>query len=135
PLDPEAGGFRLRGTASVLPKADLLARLDAAPEAVSPGVVLRPVMQDLLFPTAAYVGGPGEVAYFAQLRPVYEAFGVPMPVLYPRASLTLVPQKVRRILDRYGLALPDLRGDLSALHRRLALERADADLAAPFAEA
>ena len=142
PLDPEAGGFRLRGTGERLSADDLLALLDEAPERFSPGVVLRPLMQDRLFPTAAYVGGPGEVAYFAQLKPVYDLFGVPMPVVYPRASLTLVPEKVDRILDRYGLALDDLtragegqEETLAALHRRLALERSEVDLGARFAAA
>lgn len=135
PLDPDGEGFRLRGTSTVLSRSAVLERLERAPEAFSPNVVLRPVMQDVLFPTAAYVAGPGETAYFAQLRPIYEHMGVPMPVIVPRASFTLVPRKVAAILERYALRLMDVRGDLSPLHRRLALERADADLATQFAQA
>ena len=143
PLDPEGGGFVLRGAGVRLSKADLLVLVEAEPERLSPGVVLRPLVQDRLFPTAAYVGGPGETAYFAQLRPVYEAFGVPMPVAYPRASLTLLPDKVTSILDRYGLGLADLAGapgegqeqTLAALHRRLALDHAAPELDGRFAAA
>jgi bacillithiol biosynthesis cysteine-adding enzyme BshC len=143
PLDPAEGGFALRGADVRFTSADLRTLLEVEPERFSPGVALRPVMQDRLFPTAAYVGGPGEVAYFAQLGPVYARFGVPMPVVYPRASLTLLPEKTARVLGRYGLTVADLAGahgasqeqTLAALHRRLALEHAGVDLDAPFAAA
>ena len=89
PLDPDdGGGFVPRGTGEVLSAEDLLARIEAAPETISPNVVLRPLFQDVLLPTAAYVAGPGEAAYFAQLDPVYERFGVAMPVVAPRLGLT-----------------------------------------------
>ncbi|NNF58494.1 MAG: bacillithiol biosynthesis cysteine-adding enzyme BshC [Rhodothermaceae bacterium] len=135
PVDPDGDDFVLRGTTTRFSAAELLRLAETAPERFSPNVVLRPVMQDGLLPTVAYISGPGETAYFAQLKPVYEAFGVPMPVLYPRASLTILSEKQQRHLDRYGLTLPDLNGDLAPLHRRLALERADADLDATFAQA
>lgn len=134
-LDPEAGGFALRGLDRRFAKEDLLALLEAEPERFSPNVVLRPIVQDHLLPTAAYIAGPGEAAYYAQLRPVYARFGVPMPVVYPRASVTLLEGRVQRVLDRYGLGLGDLAGDLDALHRRIALGRAEHDVEAAFGEA
>ena len=137
PLDPvEGGGFVLRGTTDVLSAEDLRARLEADPASISPNVVLRPAVQDTLLPTAAYVAGPGEAAYFAQLGPVYEALGVPMPVIEPRLSLTLVEPGVAKVLERYGLGVPDLGGDpgatRAALWRRFALEASDGRLEARF---
>jgi uncharacterized protein YllA (UPF0747 family) len=79
--------------------AALRSRFRLAPEEFSPNVLLRPLYQDLLFPTAAYVAGPGEVAYFAQLRPVYERFELPMPVVYPRKSVTLVNARARMAFE------------------------------------
>ena len=92
PAPSGASGFRLRGTEQTFTQAELIAELEAHPERFSPNVVLRPLTQDSLLPTAAYVAGPGEVAYFAQYRGIYERFGVPMPVVYPRASATFAQQ-------------------------------------------
>ena len=69
--------------------------LESKPESFSPNVVLRPVCQDYLLPTGAYVGGPGEVAYFAQLKGVYEFFEVDMPPLFPRATATIIERRIK----------------------------------------
>ncbi|MEM1125281.1 MAG: bacillithiol biosynthesis cysteine-adding enzyme BshC [Bacteroidota bacterium] len=135
PLDLEGEVFRLRRTDRTYTRAELLALLDAEPERFSPNVVLRPMMQDLLLPTVAYVGGPGEVAYFGQYRAAYAWAGLPMPLVYPRASLTLVESKVQRVLDRYDLHLPDLQGDLEVLFRDTALRESELDVEAAFAKA
>ncbi|MDX1439096.1 MAG: bacillithiol biosynthesis cysteine-adding enzyme BshC [Rubricoccaceae bacterium] len=133
-IDPGRDGFVLRSTEKRFTADDLESILKEHPERFSPNVVLRPLMQDMLLPTAAYVGGPGEIAYFAQLKPVYEAFGVPMPLVCPRVSLTLVTDKQQRFLDLYGIDIPELGRDLSELHRRLALERTEQDLDGRFEE-
>jgi uncharacterized protein YllA (UPF0747 family) len=78
------------------------------PSQFSPNVLLRPIYQDSLLPTVAYVGGQAEIAYFAQLKGVYEAFGLPMPVIYPRKNVTVLEMNVAQILKKYGLEIPDL---------------------------
>jgi bacillithiol biosynthesis cysteine-adding enzyme BshC len=91
-----------------LSDTELLQRIAAAPESFSANVLLRPVVQDYLLPTLAYVGGPSEVAYFAQAAVVYERLlGRVTPVL-PRLSATLVEPHAKRLLDRYGLSVPDV---------------------------
>ena len=87
--------------------ADLRARLDADPLWFSTSALLRPLVQDALFPTAAYLGGPAECAYFAQLPPLYRLFGLEMPLIAPRARLRVVDEPTRRQLDRLGLAPED----------------------------
>jgi bacillithiol biosynthesis cysteine-adding enzyme BshC len=83
--------------------AELLGILESAPERLSPNALLRPVMQDAILPTAAYVGGPAEVAYFAQSAVVYEKIlGRVTPVL-PRLSATLVEPAVAGILAAHEL--------------------------------
>lgn len=134
PLDYEDAEalFHLRGTDRRFGRDELLELLEAAPERFSPNVVLRPLMQDWLLPTAAYVAGPGEVSYFAQLGPVYEWVGVPMPVLHPRASATLVESKVEKVLERYDLDVPDLSGDLDRLFQHVVVREMEVDVEEAF---
>jgi bacillithiol synthase len=90
------------------------------PAGFSPNVLLRPVVQDTLFPTICYVAGPNELAYLGQLRGVYEHFGVPMPLMYPRASATLLDSAALRFLTRYKLPLEALQAqDEAALNELL----------------
>ena len=90
------------------------------PERFSPNVLLRPLVQDTLFPTVCYVAGPNELAYLAQLGRVYEAFGIPMPLMQQRASATLVDSNAMRFLSRHDFPLEALRAqDEAALNELL----------------
>lgn len=109
------GAFVIEGLPPPVPAGELLERVRQKPHAFSPNVLLRPIYQDTLLPTVAYVGGPGEIAYFAQMKGVYEAFDLPMPVIYPRISATIVEQSVGRILAKFGLSLPDFWRDPAGL--------------------
>src|SRR6185503_6430968 len=75
---------------------------------LSANVLLRPAMQDAIFPTAAYVGGPAEVAYYAQAAAVYEALDRPTPPVYPRISATILEPRIERVLKKYDLEFQDL---------------------------
>jgi bacillithiol biosynthesis cysteine-adding enzyme BshC len=135
PIDAEEGHFRLRGQDRTFSRNQLLILLDNDPRCFSPNVALRPLMQDGLLPTAAYVAGPGEVAYFAQFKPLYEWAEVPMPVIYPRASLTLTETKVKKVLDTYAVDVADVGEDLDRLFQRVVLQAMDVDIEAVFKEA
>jgi bacillithiol biosynthesis cysteine-adding enzyme BshC len=73
------------------------------PELLSPKAALRPIVQDTLLPTIAYVAGPGEIAYWAQLKHVYTGFSLNMPIVVPRAGFTLIEPKIKKHLERYQL--------------------------------
>lgn len=92
--------------------ADELAEtLERAPELFSANVLLRPVLQDAILPTAAYVGGPAETAYFAQAEAIYRRLSGRMPTILPRAGFTLVEPHAARLLKKYGLEFEEiLRG-------------------------
>ena len=101
----------------------LLEDIDTEPARFSPNVLLRPVVQDTLLPTVAYVAGPNELAYLGQLRRIYAAFDVPMPVIYPRASVTFVDTATVKFLNRYRVDFAQLQPrDDAALNRLLALQ-------------
>jgi bacillithiol biosynthesis cysteine-adding enzyme BshC len=94
---------------STYPPSALAREAAEHPAAFSPGVLLRPIVQDALFPTICYVAGPSELAYLGQLRGVYEHFGVPMPLIYPRASATLIDSASSRFLSKYRFPLEALQ--------------------------
>lgn len=87
---------------------EMLRLLESSPERFTPNVVLRPVVQQALLPVAAYVGGPGEIAYWSQLKDVFEHMGQPMPVVYPRARAVLTSIKLNKLMAKFGLAVSDL---------------------------
>ena len=87
---------------------DLSELLEEQPWRFSPNVLLRPVYQDSLFATLGYVGGPAELAYTAQLQPIYQLFNLPQPVFFPRARVTLVEKKIDRLVQKYGLNYPKI---------------------------
>jgi uncharacterized protein YllA (UPF0747 family) len=88
--------------------------------ALSPNALLRPVMQDYLLPTAAYVGGPAELAYLAQSQPIYRALLGRMPVAAPRAGFTLLDERAHALMDRHHISLIDCFHGESALRDRIA---------------
>jgi len=87
---------------------DLVALLRSSPEYFSPNVALRCIVQQHLFPVAAYVAGPGELAYWAQLKPLFERFSKTMPIVYPRARATLTTAKLGALMEKLGLGMSDL---------------------------
>ncbi len=98
----------------------LLERVRTRPEEFSPNVLLRPVVQDTLFPTCCLVAGPNELGYLAQLRDIYAAFGVPMPLIQQRGSATILDANAMRFLARHEVPLEALRAqDEGELNRLL----------------
>jgi len=91
-----------------LAAADLLNEAERCPEKFSANVLLRPLMQDYLLPTLCYVGGPSEVAYFAQIEVVYRKLAGRVTPVVPRIFATLIEPRTAKLMDRYQLSLPDL---------------------------
>lgn len=100
--------------------AELLSWLDREPLRFTTSALLRPILQDTWLPTAAYVGGPGEIAYFAQLAPLHAHVGLPMPLIVPRARFRVIDDRARRLLDKLGLSPDDAAAPRDELLARLA---------------
>jgi bacillithiol biosynthesis cysteine-adding enzyme BshC len=107
-----ADGIKVR-----IPVTRARAALEIPANRRSPNVLLRPVAERLILPTAAYVAGPGELAYFAQVGAVAAALDAPSPVVVPRWSCTIVEPKVQRLLDKYDFT-PAALEDPHAAERR-----------------
>ena len=101
---------------------ELRARFAADPNTLSPNVLLRPVVESWLFPTLAYVGGPGEMAYFGQLRTYFDAHGLTMPVVFPRWSATVIEGKIGKVLQKFGLEVEALDKPFHEVASELARE-------------
>jgi bacillithiol biosynthesis cysteine-adding enzyme BshC len=118
-LETRDSGFGLKGGGHVFTRQELLDLVEHSPEKFSPNVLLRPLVQDHLFPTLAYVGGSSELAYFAQIEILYRFFQRPMPVIWPRNSFTLVEPEVALEMDRFGIGLQDCFLGRSAVMEKL----------------
>ena len=124
-------------------QAELLALAQAHPEQLSPNVVLRPLYQELLLPNLAYIGGAAEVAYWLQLKDVFAAFGVPMPMVLPRNSAAYISRANAGKLRKLGLTaheifrpLPELKKQVGAAlgQEEVNLKEQQQALAAAFAQ-
>ncbi len=114
-VEPVEGEFRFKGRRKRLNKEELLNLLYFDPASFSPNVLLRPVCQDYLLPTAAYVGGSSEISYFAQVMPNYKFFDVVSPIIFPRSSGTIIESHLYSILEKYNLSLTDFYSDENIL--------------------
>ena len=134
-INEREGVFHIKGTSPPLSKETLLQTLSATPERFSPNVILRPITQDFVFPSIAYIAGPGEIAYFAQLKEAYTVAGIPMPLIYPRASITLIEPAINKVLNRFPYPLQAYNEDPNKLFRKHAIDHLEVDVDTLIADA
>jgi bacillithiol biosynthesis cysteine-adding enzyme BshC len=113
-------------------KEELVQAVQAAPEKFSPNALLRPVLQDFLLPTAAYIAGPAEIAYYAQAEVIYKKLLGQMTVILPRAAYTILDAKAEKLLRRYGLKVEDVWRGSQELLRSMETRSVPAALAKNF---
>ncbi|MDP2323740.1 MAG: bacillithiol biosynthesis BshC, partial [Gammaproteobacteria bacterium] len=114
----DGGRFILPDTGETFSEAELLALLACEPERFTANVALRCIVQQHLFPVRAYVAGPGELAYWGQLKGLFAQFEQPMPIVYPRIRAVLTSMKTNKLLRKLGLTPADLQGNLPDLEER-----------------
>jgi bacillithiol synthase len=130
PVRSDGSGF-VAGDA-VLSARQLAEAAEKSPEAFSPSALLRPVVQETLLPTAAYVGGPAEIAYMAQAHVVYEQLLGRMPAMLPRGSFTLVEPPIARFLSQYGLEIRDVFAGSQHVRSKMEQQSLPAELSRRF---
>lgn len=128
------GTFRVPEIRLSLSRDEFLAFADEFPERLSPAVMLRPVVQDLLFPTVCYLGGGAEIAYFAQNSVVYETLERPVTPILHRQSFTFVDAASHRTLEKYGLEFSDIFAGREALEKQIVDGVMNAETARLFAD-
>jgi bacillithiol biosynthesis cysteine-adding enzyme BshC len=128
------GRFHVKGSDRSFSKEELVELARRCPNCFSPNVTLRPVTQDYLLPTAAYIGGPAEIAYFAQIRAVYETLNRQEPCVLPRASFTIVEGRHQKTLKKLKLELKDFFDGLHPAITKVVEQSLDRETANNFAE-
>jgi bacillithiol synthase len=128
------GRFHLKNSDKSFAADEMLSTVARCPNCFSPNVTMRPIVQDFLLPTVAYIGGPAEIAYFAQLRPNYSLLDRVEPVVLPRASFTLIEKRHAKTMSKYGIAFPDLFEGQEEVMKRVVERSLDQDTATRFDE-
>ena len=131
-LRPSNGGF----VAGVKQESidETLRAVEQQPEEFSPSALLRPVIQDTLLPTVAYIGGPAEIAYHAQTSLVYKKLLGRAPAILPRAAFTLVTAHVSNLLKKYNLDARDVFAGRQRLRAKMEAEALPQALTTRFDE-
>lgn len=114
-IRPEGDEFKLQDTDIVFTRNEIENLIESKPELFSPNVVLRPVYQELILPNLAYIGGPAEVAYWLQLKGVFNSYEVPYPVVMQRNSFLLLGSSLKTKIEKSGLQLADFFTNESVL--------------------
>ena len=108
-----------------LSKSEILEIAEKVSGNFSPKVLLRPVFQDYIIPTAVYIGGPGEIAYLAQIKELYENYNLTMPMVSARHSATFIDKSTKRGMEKFGLKADYFMRDFDIIELELASELMD----------
>lgn len=133
-LRNDGGDFVTRRSDERFTRSQLEAIAAATPERLSPNVLLRPVIEAALFPTLAYVGGPGEMEYLPESAPLFSSLGVTPQAHIPRWSGLIIEARIDKVLSKHTLTPADFNGQLGALESRVAKAELPPDLAASLQE-
>lgn len=129
PIDDE---YRLKGKRKRMNKEEILNTVENHPEKFSANVLLRPICEDYLFPTGFYIGGPGEISYYAQAIPLYSHYNLQHPIIYPRASATILERNIAKILVKYNISTNDFIKGSESLKETVISSLADYNLEEEF---
>jgi len=131
-IEPVENEFKLKGKKKKFTYDELNLLIQQEPEKFSPNVLLRPICQDYLLPTAFYVGGPAEIAYFAQVTPLYKSFKVNVPIVYPRSSASLVEKNISSAIQKFDLKINEIFADPEKIKEKIVSKMSADNLADVF---
>lgn len=115
--------YSLQGKEQIFSEKEMTILIRQHPEKFSPNVVLRPLYQDYILPTIGISAGPGELSYFMQFKSNYEAFGVPLPILIPRAFGIIIEPAIERLLEKLSIDILDVLTEQNLTHQYLTQKR------------
>ncbi|RIM62531.1 bacillithiol biosynthesis cysteine-adding enzyme BshC [Staphylococcus arlettae] len=104
----ENGEFVLTKSDKRYSKHELLQLAEQEPERFSNNVVTRPLMEEWLFNTVAFIGGPSEIKYWAELHGVFNTLSVDMPIVLPRLRISYINERIEKVINKYQLSVDDI---------------------------
>lgn len=119
----ESGKYKVLNTALEFSKEELEKKIETETEKFSSNVVSRPLYQQKILPNAAYVGGPGELAYWLEYKSMFEEANIPFPALVPRNFVMYIEKGLQQRIDKLNLKAEDLLGDKESLIKNYALKQ------------
>ncbi|WP_291721233.1 bacillithiol biosynthesis cysteine-adding enzyme BshC [Bernardetia sp.] len=126
--DEENNLFGVLNTDLVFSEEELMKQVEETPEKFSPNVALRPVYQEVILPNLSYTGGPGELAYWLQLKSMFEYFEVDFPILLPRNFVLFIPKLVHQKMQKTNLSFEDIFDSFDNLRINYATKNAENDV-------
>lgn len=133
-IEPVENEFKLKRKRKSFTQEELLQIAEDEPERFSPNVLLRPICQDYLLPTAFYIGGPSEICYFAQINSLYDFYNLTAPIIYPRSSATVMEKNIAKTLDKYDVTINDIFLGVENLKKDIVESVSDSSLDELFAD-
>jgi len=118
-IEEEGEKFIVMNSSLSLSKSEIESLIDEHPEKFSPNVVMRPVYQEVILPNLAYVGGPAEVAYWLQLKGIFDHYQVPFPILFPRLFVLILAKTISKKMEKLNLSNLDLFNDFNEIKEKL----------------
>ena len=123
----ENGYYKVLNTELSFSKQEIITLVNEFPEKFSPNVALRPVYQEVILPNLAYIGGPGEIHYWLQLKATFEAFNVPFPILFLRDFILVITKTIHKKIEKLGLKYHDVFKDYDSLKKEIIQQNSDAE--------
>ncbi len=117
--------YKVLNTDLTFSESEILKELENNPERFSPNVVLRPVYQETILPNIAYIGGPGEISYWLQLKPTFDLYKIPYPIVIPRNFGLLIPSYIQKKIEKTGISPEDIFLDKDALIKKYIVENSE----------
>ncbi|CAN5182064.1 bacillithiol biosynthesis cysteine-adding enzyme BshC [soil metagenome] len=117
--------FQVLNTELKYTEEEILDLVDQKPEKFSPNVILRPLYQEIVLPNLAYIGGPAEMAYWLQLKPLFDHYKLSFPILMPRNFGLIINKNMAKKINKNGLSIKDLFMDLQSLKTKFLKENSE----------
>jgi bacillithiol biosynthesis cysteine-adding enzyme BshC len=127
-IEKEGDAYRVLNTEKRFSEEEIMQEVETNPQKFSPNVILRPLYQEMILPNLGYVGGPSELAYWLQLKPVFDHYQVSFPILLPRNFGLVINKTNARKLEKLPITVKDLFLDTQTLIRKFVEDNAETSI-------